>query len=147
MTRRKICSLRLVEGTSQSPGFTLTSALRRAVLRVGSARECNWRVHGEGVQKHHFMFMWNGAALTVIDVGVDDLFVNGEAISLTKDLRSGRVDFGSAAIVVDHCVLEDPVGKLRPPGEVIAHQRAQDGATEPGQVLSLIAKSKIEENT
>lgn len=147
MTPLEICSLRLVKGKSKSKGFTLSSSVRRAVFRVGSARECNWRVYGEGVQKHHFMLLWNGHSLTVIDVGATDLRVNGEAVSLCKTLRSGRVDFGSAAIAVDQCSHDVAPGKLRPGRQPVPHQSTQDGTTQPREECSLIAKSKIEEYT
>ncbi len=93
------------------------------------------------------MLMWNGNKLTVIDVGATDMRVNGESISLAMDIVSGRVDFGSAAIVIDQCAVECAASKLGPARVAVAHQRTDDGATEPRQELSLIAKSKIEEHT
>lgn len=96
-----LVSLRLVAGKSPSPGCTLSSRQRRALFRVGSAPECNWRVHGPGVASHHCMLMWNGQELTVVDVGAGELFVDDRAVCGTAVVHSGRIRFGSAAIVVD----------------------------------------------
>jgi len=93
------------------------------------------------------MLLWKGNSLTVVDVGATDLRVNGEAISLCKTLLSGRIDFGSAAIVVDQCSYDAAPGKLRPARQAVAHQSAEDSTTEPREERSLIAKSKIEEHT
>jgi hypothetical protein len=134
MRRKQVCSLKLVVGESSARGFSLSASCRRAIFRVGAAPECNWRVSAEGVADHHFMMMWNGVVLSVIDVGARDLLVNGKEISLSTVLVSGRIEFGSAAIVVEQHWqgwTETPLPcAIR---EVVPNQREEDRPTEPRQ--------------
>lgn len=141
MKKHRVCTLQLVSGCSKERDFTLSSAMRRAVFRVGTALECNWRVHGEGVADHHFMLMWNGSILSVVDVGAPNLRVNGESIVLSTTLFSGRIDFGSAAMIVDQCLQAVPVGKLGAKRQSVAHKGAQKRAADPRQQGRVIAKA------
>ena len=130
MTRAPIYSLRLVAGKSAERGFTLSSACRRALFRVGCALECNWRVFAPGVADHHFMLMWNGLVLTIVDVGAGDLWVDGKSFHLCTAIGSARIQVGSAAMVVDHSTQDIALVSEAQP---IAHQSAHDDATKPRQ--------------
>jgi hypothetical protein len=138
MTKRQIYSLRLVEGESDERGFTLSSACRRALFRVGCALECNWQVFAPGVADHHFMLMWNGLVLTIVDVGAGDLWVDGKSFHLSTSIISARIQFGSAAMVVDRS-FQDLSPQSRPlqdrslasMTQPIAHESANDDATNP----------------
>ena len=140
MTSPQIFSMRLIAGRSKHPGFTLSSSCSRALFRVGSALECNWRVQAAGVADHHFMLLWNSVELSIVDVGAGDLWVDGENFHLTRSLHSARIDFGSASIVVDR----GPHRSLAPFAQPIAQQGEHDYPTKPGQELSLVAKTKIQ---
>ncbi len=87
---------------------------------------------------HHFMLMWKRGILSVVDVGAPNLRVNGKAISLSVELLSGRIDFGSAAIVVDRALPDWAQASLRarllvPQAYPIPHQSQHDCTTQPGQ--------------
>lgn len=97
--------LGLVAGSSEERGFALGPG--RALFRVGSAKECNWRVSGPGIAPHHLMLLWSERVLTVVDVGAGNLFVNGEAFHLCRAVESGRIQFGSGEILVTRSM---PVG-------------------------------------
>lgn len=79
------------------------------------------------------MLMWNGSKLSVVDVGAGNLLVNGKGIQLSRELLLGRIDFGSAAIVVDQCAESRLSGTLRAIRHAIPHESADYGATEPRQ--------------
>ncbi len=96
-----IVSLRLTMGASHQPGFTIGPACRRALFRVGSALECNWRVEGPGVAPHHLMLMWKLGELTLVDVGAGNLLVDDQPFSLCRTVENARISFGSARIVVE----------------------------------------------
>ncbi len=96
-----IVSLRLTSGTSAQRGFTIGPACKRALFRVGSALECNWRVEGPTVAPHHLMLMWKLGELTVVDVGAGQLLVDDHPLFLCQTVENARISFGSALIIVE----------------------------------------------
>lgn len=96
----EIVSLRLERGTSQVRGFTLDSACPRALFRIGTAIECNWQVQGPGIAPHHLMLLWKAGVLTLVDVGAGNVYVDGEAFTLSRTIRCGRIVFASAEICI-----------------------------------------------
>ena len=96
-----IVSLRLARGVSRHRGFTLGPDCRRALFRVGSAAECNWRVHGPGVAPHHFMLLWKAGELTLVDVGAGDLWLDGAGVTLCQTIETGCISFAGATILVE----------------------------------------------
>ena len=101
--------LRLTRGISDQRGFTLRPGPGRALFRVGSAVECNWRVHGPSIAPHHLMLMWSGSILTLVDVGAGDLWIDGEAFVQCKQIHEGRIQFGTGEILVsDMSGITDP---------------------------------------
>jgi hypothetical protein len=99
-----LVSLRLTAGESQYSGFTLSSRQKRALFRVGSASQCNWRVYGEGVAAHHFLMLWNGSQLSVIRAGRDEVYCDSQEVESSTVIRSGCIKFGGASITVDSSV-------------------------------------------
>jgi hypothetical protein len=82
------------------------------------------------VADHHFMLLWNGLVLTIVDVGAGDLWVDGKSFQLSTAITSARIQFGSAAIVVDRSLRE--IGLVTTP-KPIAQKSEGDDATKPGQ--------------
>ncbi len=111
MSFDEIVSLRLERGSSPTRGFTLGPQVPRAIFRVGSALECNWRVEGPGVAPHHLMLLWKSGVLTLVNVGAGDLYCDGEAFSLTRVVDTGRIAFASALIVVARSRTRNAGGK------------------------------------
>ncbi|MCP4445526.1 MAG: hypothetical protein GY811_09315 [Myxococcales bacterium] len=101
MESNAVVSLILVLGESRHRCFSLNTECRRALFRIGSGAECNWRVHGIGIAHHHLMLLWKAGELTVINVGADDLFVDGQPVARSLVVASAHITFGSAAIVVE----------------------------------------------
>lgn len=99
--------LGLISGASSQRGFSLRAGRARALFRVGSACECNWRVTGPGIAPHHLMILWSGRVLSVVDVGAGSLFVDGKPFYLYREIQSGRIQFGSGEILVSSAM---PVG-------------------------------------
>ena len=102
-------SMRLVRGDSTHHSFCLGTSIPRAIFRVGSALECNWRVTAPGVAPHHFMLLWNGRTLTVIDVGAGDLWVDNQAFRLSAVVNFGQISFGSAIISIEQVIRVTPL--------------------------------------
>lgn len=100
MHPREIVHITLSRGTSRKRGFTLGADCPRALFRVGTAPECNWRVFGPGVMPHHFMLLWKTGTLTLIDAGAGALLVDGAPAKSCRSIGSARIQFASAEIVV-----------------------------------------------
>jgi len=98
---KNLTSVRLFAGLSENVGWTFTASISRALFRVGSGMSCNWRIQAPGVLENHFMLLWDGSNLTLIDVGAGVVRVDGQIVRGTAIVRTGRVEFGGAAIVID----------------------------------------------
>lgn len=96
--------MRLVRGESSRHSICLNASIPRAIFRVGSGVECNWRVNAAGVHAHHLMLLWNGRCLTAIDVGAGDLWVDNQAFQLSAVVNFGQISFGSAIISIEQIV-------------------------------------------
>jgi hypothetical protein len=87
-------------------------------------------VFAPGVADHHFMLLWNGLVLTIVNVGAPNLWVDGKTFHLSTAITSARIQFGSAAIVVDRSLEDIALVSTAIP---IAQQSEANDASKPGQ--------------